>query len=49
LGETGDLDIARITGLILAETQARLEARLLPFLPVPFFRQIRSHYVREEL
>ena len=49
LGETGDLDIARITGLILAETQARLEARLMPFLPVPFFRQIRSQYVREEL
>lgn len=49
LNETGDLDIARITGLILAETQARIEARLSPFLPVPFFRQIRAHYVREEI
>ena len=49
LNETGDLDMARITGFILEEAKLRLEAHLSPFMPVPFFRQIRNHYVREEI
>ena len=49
LGETGDLEIARITGMILDEVRIRLEGRLSPFLPVPFFHQVRGQYRRDEL
>lgn len=49
LNETGDLDIARITGMIIEETRIRLAGRLAPFLPVPFFHQVRGQYRRDEL
>lgn len=49
LADTGDLDLARITSMIIAEVQIRLEGRLSPFLPVPFFHQVRGHYRRDEV
>lgn len=49
LNDTGDLDIARITNMILDEVKIRLEGRLSPFLPVPFFHEVRGHYRRDEI
>lgn len=49
LHDTGDLEIARITTMILDEVKIRLEGRLSPFLPVPFFHEVRGQYRRDEI
>lgn len=49
LGDTGDLEIASITHMILDEVRIRLEGRLSPFLPVPFFHEVRGQYRRDEI
>ncbi|MBY0296609.1 MAG: NUDIX domain-containing protein [Methylobacterium sp.] len=43
------LDLPRITHIVLDELEARLAAGFSPFLPVPFFREVRGRHTREEL
>ena len=43
------LDLPRITGIVLDELEARLEAGFSPMLPVPFFRDVDGAHTREEL
>ena len=41
------LDVPSITAMILDEVIERLNGGLRPFLPVPFFHEVRSQYIRE--
>jgi 8-oxo-dGTP pyrophosphatase MutT (NUDIX family) len=43
------LDLPRITALILDEVRIRIEGGMKPWLPIPFFRQVRGQFIRETL
>ncbi len=43
------LDLPSITALVLDEVIERLNGGLRPFLPIPFFHEVRGHFVRETL
>jgi 8-oxo-dGTP pyrophosphatase MutT (NUDIX family) len=47
LQEAKNLDIPRITGMILDEIQLRLDGGLKPYQPVPYFLQVGNTYRRE--
>ena len=42
-----NLDLPSITARILDEVTERLNSGLRPFLPVPFFHEVRRQYIRE--
>ncbi|MFE1602705.1 NUDIX hydrolase [Methylobacterium sp. ID0610] len=47
--EARKLDLPRITHIVLDELEARLAAGFSPFLPVPYFREVRGKHTREEI
>ena len=49
LAEARALDTATVTGVMLEELDARIAAGLRHDLPVPFYRMLHRHFVRELL
>jgi 8-oxo-dGTP pyrophosphatase MutT (NUDIX family) len=49
LAEARMLDMATVTGVMLEELDARIAAGLRHDLPVPFYRMLHRHFVRELL
>lgn len=49
LDEAGKLDLHGVTRTVLDELRARLDLRMSPFLPTPFFRLSRGEWRRDEL
>jgi 8-oxo-dGTP pyrophosphatase MutT (NUDIX family) len=49
IAETADIALPAVTRVVLAELAARIEAGFSPFLPVPFYREVRGMWLREEL
>jgi len=47
LTQAKSLDLPSITATILDEVAERLSGGLRPFLPVPFFHEVRGQYIRE--
>jgi 8-oxo-dGTP pyrophosphatase MutT (NUDIX family) len=43
------LDLPWITAMVLGDLKARIEAGFSPFLPVPFYHEIRGKRLREEI
>jgi 8-oxo-dGTP pyrophosphatase MutT (NUDIX family) len=49
LAEIANYDLPIITKIVLRELGDRLEAGFVPSLPVPFYRQARGRWLREEI
>ena len=49
MNEAKTLDLPSITSMVIDEITERIAGGLKPYLPVPFFHQIRNNYIREEL
>jgi len=49
MNEAKTLDLPSITSMVIDEISERIAGGLNPYLPVPFFHQVRNNYVREEL
>jgi hypothetical protein len=49
IAETADIALPAVTRVVLAELAARIEAGFSPYLPVPFYREVRGTWLREEL
>ena len=47
LTQAKSLDLPSITSRILDEVTERLNGGLRPFLPVPYFHEVRGQYIRE--
>jgi 8-oxo-dGTP pyrophosphatase MutT (NUDIX family) len=47
LTEAKSLNLPSITAIVIDEVTERLNNRLQPFLPVPFFHEVRGQFVRE--
>jgi 8-oxo-dGTP pyrophosphatase MutT (NUDIX family) len=49
LNEVEKLDVAGVTRRVLGELRARLDARMSPWLPTPFFHLSRGQWRRDEM
>jgi 8-oxo-dGTP pyrophosphatase MutT (NUDIX family) len=47
LTQAKNLDLPSITAMVLDEVTERLNSGLRPFLPIPFFHEVRGQYIRE--
>jgi 8-oxo-dGTP pyrophosphatase MutT (NUDIX family) len=47
--ETRDFELPGVTRVVLDELEARIRGGFSPFMPVPFYHEVRGRWVREEL
>ncbi len=47
--ETKDIELPAVTRVVLDELQARIDCGFPPFMPAPFYYELRRQWRREEL